>query len=119
MARRGRSSNAPVTPMDAEGRTVVRAVVHARLLGIRLLSLDAQVVLGPADSTASTVGALYPTALTAPLADADRGRNGSEAVRASMAPRRTNGEGLAHASAMLAESTASLERVRRDTVRSG
>ena len=100
--RRGRSANAPVTPMDAEGRTVVRAVVHARLLGIRLLSLDAQVVLGPAATTASTVGALYPTAYTAPLPATGR-----------------SSDGLAHASAILAESTASLERVRRAKVRTG
>ena len=31
------------------GATVVRAVVHARLLGLRLLTLDARVVVAPAE----------------------------------------------------------------------
>jgi hypothetical protein len=32
-----------------DGETVIRAVVQARLLGIRLLTLDARVVVGPPD----------------------------------------------------------------------
>ena len=32
---------------DVDGETVVRAVVHARLLGLRLLTLDARVVVSP------------------------------------------------------------------------
>ena len=32
-----------------DGATVVRAVVHARLLGMRLLTLDARVVVAPAE----------------------------------------------------------------------
>jgi hypothetical protein len=32
---------------DFDGETVVRAVVHARLLGLRLLTLDARVVVSP------------------------------------------------------------------------
>ena len=34
----------PVSP-DGDGPTLIRAVVHARLLGLRILTLDARVVV--------------------------------------------------------------------------
>ncbi len=38
-----------------DGATVVKAVVHARLLGMRLLTLDARVVVAPADVEPSSL----------------------------------------------------------------
>ena len=52
-----------------DGATVVQAVVHARLLGLRLLTLDARVVVAPAE--------LEPTSLdlvTSAAVDSGTGR---------------------------------------------
>ena len=76
----------------------VRAVVEARLLGIRLLSIKAHVVTGPPSSR----GAL--SALTTLPVDAPDG---------PLADRQMNGRGgtLSDAMAMLAESTSTLKRL--------
>jgi hypothetical protein len=42
---------------DVEDSTVIRAVVHARLLGLRMLTLDARVVVGPATAAAPDLAA--------------------------------------------------------------
>jgi len=101
--------------MDEDDRTAVRAVVHARLLGIRLLTIDAQVLVGPAWSTPSPNGALYPVER---LAEA----NGSARVIADVPePSRralTPGgrtPGLKAASELLAASEAALHRNRRSS----
>jgi hypothetical protein len=40
---------------EGDGETVVRAVVHARLLGLRILSLDARVMIGPPPAPVTSV----------------------------------------------------------------
>lgn len=57
--RRGR-------PDPDGGETVVRAVVHARLLGLRILSLEARVVLGPAPGPLSVYDADAPVPVAVP-----------------------------------------------------
>jgi hypothetical protein len=105
---------------DGEGRTVVRAVVHARLLGIRLLSLDAQVLIGPAAWTPTADRAFHPTESALVPADGagyvlPPARVAGRGVGAS------NGStaGLARATELLAEGSAALSRSRRDAVRTG
>ena len=46
-----------------DGATVVRAVVHARLLGLRLLTLDARVVVAPADVEPTSLDLMTPVAV--------------------------------------------------------
>jgi hypothetical protein len=43
-----------------DGATVVRAVVHARLLGLRLLTLDARVVVAPAEVEPTSLDLMPP-----------------------------------------------------------
>ena len=56
-----------------EGSTVIRAVVHARLLGLRLLTLDARVVVAPAAAEPG-VAAYEEPARSAPAAAPRIGR---------------------------------------------
>ena len=46
-----------------DGATVVRAVVHARLLGLRLLTLDARVVVAPAEVEPTSLDLMTPLAV--------------------------------------------------------
>ena len=46
-----------------DGATVVRAVVHARLLGLRLLTLDARVVVAPAEVEPPSLDLMTPVAV--------------------------------------------------------
>ena len=46
-----------------DGATVVRAVVHARLLGLRLLTLDARVVVAPAEIAPTSLDVMTPLAV--------------------------------------------------------
>ena len=46
-----------------DGATVVRAVVHARLLGLRLLTLDARVVVAPAEIAPTSLDLMTPLAV--------------------------------------------------------
>lgn len=79
-----------------DGATVVRAVVHARLLGMRLLTLDARVVVAPAE--------VQPTSLdlmTSVVVD--------DATGAEPAARSMDG-GVSRARELLAEGTYTLAR---------
>ena len=101
-ARRGRRT---VTVRDdrdrgIDGATVVRAVVHARLLGLRLLTLDARVVVAP---TEAEPGALDPI-IPAPLV-LDR----------EPAPPPSADGGVTRARELLAEGTHTLAQTTRET----
>ncbi len=59
-----------------DGATVVRAVVHARLLGLRLLTLDARVVVAPAEVQSTSLDVVTPLVFdeeTPPTPSADGG----------------------------------------------
>lgn len=93
-----------------EGATVVRAVVHARLLGLRLLTLDARVVVAPAEVEPTSLDLMTSPAVgneTAP-----RGRVVSTATPAHAVrppPPSTDG-GVSRARELLAEGTYTLAR---------
>jgi hypothetical protein len=93
---------------DDDGPTVVRAVVQARLLGIKLLVLDARVVIGHPEDTDYALPAreTYPST---PRRDdvALTGVNGAA---------RGAGDGVALAMQLLGESSRSLEQSRRARV---
>jgi len=86
-----------------DGATVVRAVVHARLLGMRLLTLDARVVVAPAD--------VEPTGLDLMTVGAvdDRDALVRPASTAATGPAPADG-GLRRARELLAEGTHTLSR---------
>ena len=48
---------------EVDGGTVVRAVVHARLLGLRLLTLDARVVVAPMQVEPTSLDLMTPVAV--------------------------------------------------------
>ncbi len=79
---------------------VVEASIVARLLGIRLLALDATVVIVPADVTA-------PSAARQPRLRASARSNGVTPVRSG-----TNGRGLAEAVRRIDEGAAILAEAR-------
>ena len=102
--RRGRTVTVRTDDDRAvDGATVVRAVVHARLLGMRLLTLDARVVVAPAD--------VEPTALDLMTVGAldDRDAPARPASTAATGPASADG-GLRRARELLAEGTHTLSR---------
>jgi hypothetical protein len=94
-----------------DGATVVRAVVHARLLGLRLLTLDARVVVAPAEVEPTSLDLM--TSLAVDSETAPRGRVVSTATPADAGrppPPSTDG-GVSKARELLAEGTYTLARV--------
>jgi hypothetical protein len=89
---------------------LIRAVVDARLFGLRLLTLDARVVVAEADPVESVLDAavvgidptVMPLARTAAV--------GRESVRAAG---RNTDRGVRHARELLAEGTDTLASLRR------
>ena len=61
--RRGRTITAGDGDGEVDGATVVGAVVHARLLGLRLLTLDARVVVAPAEVEPTFPDLMTPVAV--------------------------------------------------------
>ncbi|WP_426566200.1 hypothetical protein ACPPVT_06500 [Angustibacter sp. McL0619] len=101
----------PREPREREddGEIVVRAVVHARLLGLRILSLDARVVVGRA-----------PLSLTA--CDATTMATAEPGHSPTPAPRAVHNDGasvanLINAARLLADGHETLERSRRLSAR--
>lgn len=97
--------------MAPRERTAIRAIVHARLLGLRLLSLDAEIVIGPV----ATADRLVP-----PLSERERSQitRRTRAVKPPPAslPARDRADrpaGLAEASELLAASSSALAELRR------
>jgi hypothetical protein len=91
-----------------DGETVIRAVVHARLLGIRLLTLDACVVVGPPD-----LGYDANDPLTTLSATTDGHRWTTADSSAAAARLRDPAPGLAQAVALLEEGAHTLAHSRR------
>jgi hypothetical protein len=81
-----------------DGAMVVRAVVHARLLGLRLLTLDARVVVAPAEVEPSALDLMTPVTV--------------DDLTAPMAPRSADG-GVGMARELLAQGTHALARTAR------
>lgn len=92
----------------SDGETVIRAVVHARLLGIRLLTLDARVVVGPPDLG---YDAIDPW--TTLLATTDGSRWTTAASSDATTRLRDPAPGLAQAVALLEEGVHTLAQSRR------
>jgi hypothetical protein len=85
----------------ADGATVVRAVVHARLLGLRLLTLDARVVVAPAELEPSSLDLMTPVAVH--QVTADQGH-----ALARRQPLASSDGGVSRARELLAEGTHTL-----------
>jgi hypothetical protein len=105
--RRGRPDR------EDDGETVIRAVVHARLLGLRILSLDARVVVGqpPAPFTAFDPDTTVP-------ATAERFRSSPPGAPRSLHRDMASAPDLSRAVELLAYGAETLERSRRFTDRS-
>ena len=110
VAPRAARATAPLVPMATPDRrrrlsegVLVEARIRARLLGIRLLTIDATVVLAPADVTAPSVAAHDPPQRAS--------------VRSSGIPRSRSaatGHGLAEAVQSINEGRELLAATRRD-----
>jgi hypothetical protein len=90
---------------------LIRAVVDARLFGLRLLTLDARVVVAEADPSEPALDAVVevdPTVM--PLARTRAPAGAGEGIRS---PRPGNGRGVWHARELLAQGTDTLADLRR------
>jgi hypothetical protein len=103
---------------SGEGPLLIRAVVHARLFGLRLLTLDARVVVAesdPIEPVLEAVGDIDPTIM--PLTSAEdrhserQGIGDLRATRLDAAPE-PNG-GVAQARELLAQGADTLAGLRR------
>jgi hypothetical protein len=98
--------------LAVEDPTVIRAVVHARLLGLRLLTLDARVVVAPAAAREHELAAFEAPAGFGPVAvprdesEPPRGREPVVRIPAS-------GTGVGTARLLLAEGADALAQVRQ------
>ena len=97
---------------------LIRAVVHARLFGLRLLTLDARVVVAEADSVEpalAAVVAIDPT--TMPLARSYGPSSGRQGIIGSGGSRRDAAiapdGGVGHARELLAQGADTLAGLRR------
>ena len=104
--RRGRPER------EDDGETVVRAVVHARLLGLRILSLDARVVIGPRPAPFTAVDPDTPV-----QARVEGPRNVASGAR-SLPRDAASAPDLSRAVELLAYGTETLARSRHFTDRS-
>jgi hypothetical protein len=95
---------------------VVRAVVHARLLGLRLLTLDARVVVAPAEVEPSALDVMVPFAVDHEPAPRGRVVGGATALAGRPPPRSGDG-GVTRARELLAEGADTLTRSSRETFR--
>ena len=94
---------------EVDGETVVRAVVHARLLGLRLLTLDARVIVSP-PGVPHRAPVSPDAVLLAPAEPVDRSPVPTSQARStaqSRAPR------LADAVQLLAQGADTLQEVRQ------
>jgi hypothetical protein len=93
-----------------DGATVVRAVVHARLLGLRLLTLDARVVVAPAEVEPTSLDLM--TSLAVDHETVPRGHVVSAATPADAGrpPPPSADGGVGRARELLAEGTHTLAR---------
>ncbi len=97
---------------------LIRAVVHARLFGLRLLTLDARVVVAESDRIEPVLDAVVevdPTIM--PLARTDDPYSARQSIRDFHAPRRDAGGtpdgGVGQARELLAQGADTLAGLRR------
>lgn len=106
-----------------DGVTVVRAVVHARLLGLRLLTLDARVVVAPTEVEPGALDPMIPVPVVLDREPALRDEVGTAAppVAPEFAgrppPPSADGGGVTRARELLAEGTHTLAQTTRKTFR--
>ena len=122
-ARRGRRTLTVRGDRDraVDGATVVRAVVHARLLGLRLLTLDARVVVAPAEVEPSALDPTIRVAVDHEPARQGRVREASPPARPEFdgrPPPPSADGGVTRARELLAEGTYTLAQTTRETFRS-
>ena len=94
-----------------EDSTVIRAVVHARLLGLRLLTLEARVVVAPAAAPEPDLAAFEAPAGFGPVAVAFEDLPPSRR-REPLARAAGSGSGVGAARLLLAEGADALAQVR-------
>ena len=97
---------------------LIRAVVHARLFGLRLLTLDARVVVAESDPIEAALGAVVeidPTVMPVTHLDAESDERpsigGARGPRRDAAPEPNGGVG--HARELLAQGADTLASLRR------
>jgi hypothetical protein len=106
---------------NGTGPMLIRAVVQARLLGVRLLTIDARVVVADADPTEPALEAfvdvdptVMPLALAAPPESSRRSISSTSDIRAgSRIENRKPGRGVGHARELLAQGADTLASLRR------
>ena len=102
---------------SGEGPMLIRAVVHARLFGLRLLTLDARVVVAESDPIAPSLDAFVDVEQTImSLTSSDGPYSERQGIRDFRAPRRDaapkpNG-GVRHARELLAQGAETLAGLR-------
>jgi hypothetical protein len=99
-----------------DGAMVVRAVVHARLLGLRLLTLDARVVVAPAEAGPTSLDLMAPVAvddLTAPKDQVVGAATPASRALAGRPPPQPADGGVSRARELLAQGTHTLARTAR------
>jgi hypothetical protein len=106
-----------------DGATVVRAVVHARLLGLRLLTLDARVVVAPAKVEPGALDPMIPVPVAVDHEAAPRDEAGGAMTPvgpglAGRPPPPSVDGGVTRARELLAEGTHTLAQSTRETFRS-
>lgn len=93
-----------------DGATIVRAVVHARLLGVRLLTLDARVVVAPAEVEPASLDLMTPLVVDNETAPRGRVMAAASPAGAGGPPSRAGDGGVNKARELLAEGTHALAR---------
>ena len=101
---------------EVDGGTVVRAVVHARLLGLRLLTLDARVVVAPTRADPTSVGLMTHVPVDDEAASRGQAVGAAPPARPALADRSSPSPadgGVSRARELLAEGTHTLARTAR------
>ncbi len=93
-----------------DGATVVRAVVHARLLGLRLLTLDARVVVAPAELEPTSLDLMTSVAVDDETAPRRHVVGTATPADAGRPPPPSADGGVSKARELLAEGTHTLAR---------
>lgn len=93
-----------------DGATIVRAVVHARLLGLRLLTLDARVVVAPAEVEPASLDLMTPLVVDNESAPRSHVVAAASPAGAGRPPSRAGDGGVNKARELLAEGTHTLAR---------
>ena len=111
-ARRGRRTLTVRSDRDraVDGATVVRAVVHARLLGLRLLTLDARVVVAPAEVEPTSLDLMTSLAVDSETAPRGHVVSAATPVGAVRPPPPSADGGVSRARELLAQGTHTLAR---------